>query len=136
MRRRAAAVSEAGERAIFSKSSLDVGFVSSLPSFALVGIHNDDDDVALCSAVVCGRESECVCVCVCVCDDVALRSAVVCGRERVQVMTCQYVDVLDLCVGALCRRSPFISIFTIIYTISRDSIHYVQALDFLVMSSS
>ena len=40
----------------------------------------------------------------------------------------------DLRVSALCSRSPFISILTIILTISRDSIHYVQALNFFVMS--
>ena len=67
LRRRAAAVSEAEEWAIFSRSILDIGFLCSLPSFALVGINNDDDDVALCSAVVCGRERVCVCVCGCVC---------------------------------------------------------------------
>jgi len=40
----------------------------------------------------------------------------------------------DLCASALRSRGPFLSILTIILTISRDSVHYVQALNFSVMS--
>ena len=47
----------------------------------------------------------CVVVCVCVCDDVALRSAVVCGRESVRVCVCACVCVcVCLCVCAMRLR--------------------------------